>query len=214
VQRYSGNLIAVAVALAALAGFVDAIAFSLLGFFASFMSGNSTRLGVALSGGEAGYAAIAAALVLAFVAGVIAASVIARIASKRRGTAVLGLVAVLLALAALLGGVAPARLDLLLAAAAMGAMNGVFAEGGEVTIGVTYMTGSLVKLGQRLAAALIGERDRWDWLPYFALWVGFVAGAVMGAGAYLRIGMDALWIAAGAAALLAIVTWLVPTDAP
>ena len=81
----------------------------------------------------------------------------------------------------------------------MGAMNGVFAADGEVSVGVTYMTGSLVKLGQRLAAALIGERDRWDWLPYLALWSGFVAGAVMGAGAYLRLGMGALWVAAGVA---------------
>ena len=211
-QRYSGNLIAIAVALAALAGFVDAIAFSLLGFFASFMSGNSTRLGVALSDGETGNAAIAAALLLAFVAGVIAVAVVGRIATRRRGTAVLALVAILLALAALLDGIAPARLDLLLAAAAMGAMNGVFAEGGEVTIGVTYMTGSLVRLDQRLAAALMGERDRWDWLPFLALWGGFVAGAVMGAGAYLRIGMDALWVAAGAAVILSAIVGVVGAE--
>jgi len=212
VTRYSGNLVALAVALAALAGFVDAIAFSALGLFASFMSGNSTRFGVALSGGQPGLAAIAAALLLAFVAGVIAAAIVARLAGVRRGVMVLGMVAVLLALSAALSGIAPDRLDLLLAAAAMGATNGVFVADGEVTIGVTYMTGSLVRLGQRLAAALMGEGDRWGWLPYLALWGGFAAGAVMGAGAYLRIGLAGLWVAAGVAVVLAVVAGLVRTE--
>ncbi|WP_164153920.1 DUF1275 family protein, partial [Stenotrophomonas maltophilia] len=46
-QRTESPLVVIAICLAALAGFVDALAFtSLGGFFASFMSGNSTRLGV------------------------------------------------------------------------------------------------------------------------------------------------------------------------
>ncbi|MBN8808640.1 MAG: DUF1275 family protein [Sphingomonas sp.] len=201
-ERYSSRWIAIAVVLAALAGFVDAIVFTILGFFASFMSGNSTRLAVGLGSGAIGDAAIAAALVLAFVAGVIAGTVVARVAGARARGAVMGFVAVLLALSAALSEVAPARIDLLLAAAAMGAMNGVLAEGGEVTVGVTYMTGSLVKLGQRLAAALMGAGNRWAWLPYLALWSGFVAGAALGAGAALALGMTALWVAAGAAAVV------------
>lgn len=42
-----------AATLSALAGYVDAVGFMTLGgFFVSFMSGNSTRLGVGLSSGE------------------------------------------------------------------------------------------------------------------------------------------------------------------
>src|SRR3546814_19780604 len=53
-QRYQTPMIAAAVLLAVLAGFVDAIAYiSLGGFFASFMSGNTTRLGVGLATGTA-----------------------------------------------------------------------------------------------------------------------------------------------------------------
>lgn len=203
-HRYERPLIAIAVALAALAGFVDAIAFSALGFFASFMSGNSTRMGVALSGNELGNAAIAGALLLAFVAGVIVGTVVARAFAAQRKAAVMGLVTLLLLAAALLAGRIPVQIDLLIVAAAMGAANGVFARDGEVSIGVTYITGSLVKLGQKLAAALMGEGGRWDWLPYFALWTGFVAGAVMGAGAFFAIGLRALWFAAAAASALAI----------
>jgi len=48
-RRYDRPLIAAAVALAALAGFVDALGFlGLGGFFVSFMSGNTTRFGVAV----------------------------------------------------------------------------------------------------------------------------------------------------------------------
>src|SRR3546814_9729783 len=42
---------------------------------------------------------------------------------------------------------------LLLLAAAMGAENGVFLRDREVSIGVTYMTGTLVRVGQKLAEA-------------------------------------------------------------
>ena len=86
-------------------------------------------------------------------------------------------------------------------ALAMGAANAVFQRDGEVSIGVTYMTGTLVKLGQRLAAALLGG-DRWGWLPYLLMWSGLLAGAVAGAALYPLLGMAALWIAAAAAGLL------------
>lgn len=49
-ERYDHRRRRLAVALAGLAGFVDAIrTISAGGFFVSFMSGNTTRLGVALA---------------------------------------------------------------------------------------------------------------------------------------------------------------------
>jgi len=204
-RRYDPSLVAVAVALSGIAGFVDAIVFASSGFFASFMSGNSTRLGVGLGVGPRGDAVMAGSLVLAFLCGVVATSVIARVFERRRKVAVLVTVAVLLVASALGVGRMPDRLVLAIAASAMGALNGVFARDGEVSIGLTYMTGSLVKLGQGLAGALMGDADRWGWLRYLALWIGFVAGAVIGVGAWVRIGLTGLWIAAGAMAVLAVV---------
>lgn len=204
-QRTEPMYIAIAVCLAALAGFVDALAFtSLGGFFASFMSGNSTRLGVGLGTGMASDALIALALVMSFVAGVIVSSVIKRAVRQRRQAAVMAGVTALLAIAAAVAAIAPGPIVLLLLAAAMGLENGVFTRDGEVTIGLTYMTGSLVRMGQRLAGALMGDPDRWAWVPFLALWLGFVAGVVLGAGAQLRWGWTALWLAAGIAALLAL----------
>ncbi|PVX28195.1 YoaK family protein [Sphingomonas pokkalii] len=195
-QRTESPLIALAILLAALAGFVDALAFtSLGGFFASFMSGNSTRLGVGLGSGSPHDAAIAASLVMSFVAGVILSSVIVRARPRRHQPVVMAVVTLLLALAAGTAMVAPGPIVLLLMAGAMGAENGVFQRDGEVTIGLTYMTGSLVKMGQKLAAALMGDADRFGWVPYLALWLGFVSGVVIGAESQFRWGWNALWLA-------------------
>jgi uncharacterized membrane protein YoaK (UPF0700 family) len=202
-ERTDSPLFAVAVCLAALAGFVDALAFtSLGGFFASFMSGNSTRLGVGLGQGLGGDAATAGGLILSFVGGVIVSSVLVRAAGERHKIAVMATVTGLLTLAAVVATLMPGPLVLVLLAAAMGTENGVFNRDGEVTIGLTYMTGSLVRIGQKLAGALMGDRDRWGWVPYLALWLGFLAGAVSGAASQLRWGWEALWLAVLISALL------------
>lgn len=204
-QSYAPRFIALAVALAALAGFVDAIAFTRLGgYFVSFMSGNSTRLGVGIGLAD-GTAVLAAALILAFVAGVMGAAIIARRFAERRKVAVLGAVTATLAAAAALWMILPGPLPLLLVAAAMGMENGVFARDGEVAIGVSYMTGSLVRMAQRLAGALMGDPDRWAFVPHLMLWLGFAVGVVMGAKVGLAAADLALWIAALAAGGLTLV---------
>lgn len=72
-------------------------------------------------------------------------------------------VTILLGTAATIMQVQPNTKALLLLAAAMGAENGLFLRDGEVSIGLTYMTGSLVRMAQRLAGALMGDADRWTW---------------------------------------------------
>lgn len=202
--RYDKRIWIFAAGLSALAGFVDAVGFiELGGFFVSFMSGNSTRLAVGLGDGAGGIAALAASLIGSFVLGVVAGTLTARSAGARRGPVVLILVALLLAGAAIVGGQGVVTVAALLMAAAMGAENAVFERDGEVAIGLTYMTGTLVKLGQRATAALLGG-DRFGWLPYLLLWAGLIAGAITGALVHPRLGFGALWIAAGAAAALAL----------
>ena len=204
-DRTSQPLVVIAIFLACLAGFVDAIAFtSLGGFFASFMSGNSTRLGVGLGGGGLGEAAIAGALVMSFVSGVILASVTARAYAAHPRESVMVVVTALLIAAAAVGTLQPGPLVLILLAMAMGCENGVFNRDGQGGFGVTYLTGSLVRLGQKAANALMGDKDRWGWVPYLALWLGFVAGVVLGAASQWRWGWEALWAAPVAAAMLTV----------
>lgn len=185
-----------------MAGYVDAVGFLMTGgFFVSFMSGNSTRLAVGLAD-HAAYASFALGLIVLFVVGVALGALVGRLAKDRRGVAVLVLVSILLAGAATLVSCGLEQFAVLMLAAAMGAENTVFAEDGEVRIGLTYMTGTLVKLGKRITAALLGE-DRLGWAPYLLLWLGLVAGASLGATAYHYVGSQALWAAACVMALLA-----------
>lgn len=202
--HYPRSIRIFAICLSVVAGYVDAVGFIALGgFFVSFMSGNSTRLSVGLAGGS-GDVAMAGGLIAAFLLGVVLGSITGKFTpARRRPAAILGLVALLLGAASALASLGARTEALGLVAAAMGAKNTVFERNGEVSIGLTYMTGALVKVGQRLAAALLGARDRLGWLPYFLLWLGLVGGAVLGAVVYAYLGLNTLWLAAGMELLLA-----------
>ncbi len=201
-HRYARSHIALAIGASALAGYVDAIGFlSLEGFFVSFMSGNTTRLAVGVAGIPA-EALVAGRLILAFLGGVILGSLIGRLGGWRRQPMILILVALMIALGALAGMWGAPAIATLLVAAAMGAENTTFERDGEVAIGLTYMTGTLVKLGQRIARALAGG-PKMDWLPYAMLWLGLAAGAITGAVLWPFIGLGGLWLAAAWAVMLA-----------
>jgi uncharacterized membrane protein YoaK (UPF0700 family) len=200
--RFDRRIRLLAACLSALAGYVDALAFLKLGgFFVSFMSGNTTRLGVGLAQWSVN-AVIAGGLIATFVAGVFVGSLAGGAAGAHRRPAVLVLVSLLLAVAAALYLAGHDMSAIAAMALAMGAENAVFEENGDVRIGLTYMTGTLVKVGQRLAAAATGG-DRLAWAPYLLLWAGLVLGATAGAATYPRLGLGGLWIAAVAAAVLA-----------
>ena len=202
-NRYDKRVRTLAFGLAALAGFVDAIGFIKLGgFFVSFMSGNSTRLAVVDLPQGTSQAAIAASLIATFVLGVVLGSVAGTRAGGRRRPTVLALVGVLLAVAACLNMAGWERGAIVAMALAMGAENTIFEENGEARVGLTYMTGTLVKVGQRLAGMLSGG-NKTAWIPYLALWMGLVAGAVAGATFYPQLGLNALWLASIAAMFFA-----------
>lgn len=192
-----------AVCLAGLAGFVDATGYlSAHGYFVSFMSGNTTRLAVNLV--QDRRAALAPLLLIAgFVTGVVAGALVAAARGQARKPAVLALVAGLLLVAALAGHGGWHNLALAAMVLAMGAINNTFQRDGEVAVGVTYMTGALVRLGQAIAAAMMGRKGS-GWAPHALLWLGLFGGGVMGAAAYLHLAGAAPWIASGWAAVLAL----------
>ena len=75
---------------------------------------------------------------------------------------------------------------------AMGVENAVFQRQGDVGVGLTYMTGTLVRMGQRIATALYGGA-RWDWVPFLLLWAGLAVGGAIGAVSFLTFDVLALW---------------------
>jgi uncharacterized membrane protein YoaK (UPF0700 family) len=198
--------IALACALSALAGYVDAIGFLQLGgLFVSFMSGNSTRMGVYLAAGNWLAAAEALGLIALFVVGAAFGSLIVLGRGIHRQPWVLLAEALLLAAAALCYALGLPNLAVATIVMAMGMENAVFQIEGGGGLGLTYVTGALVKVGQYLAVAVTGG-DRLGWVPNLLLWAALAAGGVCGAVAYHWINLAAIWFAAaGAFALSAIV---------
>src|SRR6266849_4773491 len=197
--------IALACALSALAGYVDGIGFLHLGgLFVSFMSGNSTRMGVSLASGQWLPAAEALGLIALFVVGAAFGSLIVLGRGVHRQPWVLLAEAVLLAAAALCYAFGLANTAVAAIVLAMGLENAVFQIHGGAGLGLTYVTGALVKVGQLAAAALTGG-ERWGWAPNLLLWAAMVTGSLCGALAYLWINLAAIWFAAGAALALSAV---------
>jgi uncharacterized membrane protein YoaK (UPF0700 family) len=191
-----------ACALSALAGYVDGIGYLHLGgLFVSFMSGNSTRMGVSLAQAQWQDAAQALGLIALFVMGAAAGSLIVLGRGVHRQPLVLLAEALLLAIAALAYSFGLPNVAIGAIVLAMGLENAVFQIDGGAGLGLTYVTGALVKVGQFMAAALTGGA-RWAWTPNLLLWAALVAGSVGGALAYAWVNLGAIWLAAAAALAL------------
>lgn len=201
-HRYDPGRQRLAFGLAGLAGLVDATGFVVAGgYFTSFMSGNTTRMGVELVERPA-LALLPLGLIGCFVTGVVAGALVLRRVPGRHKRVLLGLVAGLLGLGAGTLGAGWPLMFLAASAMAMGLANNVFVRDGEVTVGVTYMTGALVRFGQGVAGRIIGQP-----LPatrgYGLLWSALALGAAAGGG----LCMIDRSLAAAAAFATAVALW-------
>jgi oxalate decarboxylase len=208
-----------ALTLALVAGAVDAIGvLTLAGLFTAHMSGNTARLGVALSQGDLRRAAPLAAAIGLFVAWIAAGALLAALLDDRAGAwrtpALLGaettlLVALLVAGALLVdNGEVRAQAGLrfyVLAALAIGAIGiqaSVLSRVGDQPVRTTYISGVLTNLAQQLAAALRGEGAALRRAVVLAgVAGGYLAGATGGGVLQARIH---LWSAAAPATVLLI----------
>jgi len=183
--RFDRSQQGLAIGISALAGFVDALGFvESSGFFVSFMTGNSTRLAVGVAEGtRAGL--VAGAIILLFVGGVVTGALVGARFAAHRARAVLALVTALLAAATALRFAALPTPAIACLAVAMGAVNAALQGRDGSVVGVTYMTGTLVQMGQKMANRLRGSGDG-RWMPHLLLWAGLVLGAVAGASTVLR----------------------------
>jgi uncharacterized membrane protein YoaK (UPF0700 family) len=148
------------------------------------MTGNSTRLAVGAAEWQVA-AMIAGGIIAIFVAGVVTGSLVAARFRRVRAAAVLGLVALLLFAATVLRVTDTGWPAIACLAFAMGTANAALEGQDGTVVGVTYMTGTLVQMGQKIANALRGEGDR-RWLHHFGLWAGLFGGAIVGARILLR----------------------------
>jgi uncharacterized membrane protein YoaK (UPF0700 family) len=171
------------------------------------MSGDSTQFAVGMSGRDPRLAGLTGGAVLVFVLGIVLGRLLSLSAPLRwRRALVLGIETLLLLAASATG--AEPRLTVLLMVLAMGVQNAAIHKAGQTTVGLTYVTGTLVRFGERLADALFSRdpQARWAWLPYLLLWAGLIAGAFVGAAAYRWLGLSAVLLPAAATAGLCALT--------
>ncbi len=173
---------ALAVCLAALAGWVDATGFIAFGgLFVSFMSGNSTEAAVSI-GVDPHPLFVAARAILAFVLGVVLGELAGGISQRYGRVLVLVLESLLLWLAAVAGLLAqPDAVVAALLGLAMGTQNASVHKAQGITLALTYVTGTLVHMGRAVAAALRGHGPWRAASPYLGLWLGLVLGGFAGA---------------------------------
>ncbi|GAB3136064.1 YoaK family protein [Tsukamurella serpentis] len=180
--------------LAGVAGMVGAVAFlHSAGYFVTFMTGNTERAVLTWFKASdaqqvAGAGALAAtALIVAFISGVTVASVCRRYfwAGHPHGPTVLTTGGLLFASGTdfLLDGFAEPEVrfvPILIITFSLGALNTSFTKNGEVSVPLSYVTGTLVKLGQGIERHATGNGTVYDWLGYALLYAGFLVGAAVG----------------------------------
>lgn len=173
--------------LAALAGLLGAAAFThSAGYFVTFMTGNSERAVLGSFRNEYWLSLAAALVLMCFVSGVVIASLCRRHfwVAHPHGPTVLTTLSLVIATGAdmIIDGWPASQvtfIPILFVAFGIGTLNTSFVKDGEVSTPLSYVTGTLVKMGQGIERHISGGAVT-DWLGYFLLWASFVGGAVIG----------------------------------
>jgi uncharacterized membrane protein YoaK (UPF0700 family) len=195
---------AFAVFLALVAGYLDGYGLLVLGTYVSFMSGNTTFAGLKSGQGNFQAALPSAIAVLSFVTGSFLGNLLSQSRLRYSRRLIFGVIAGLLATVAGLErhGLwnAPAAIALL--SLAMGMMNPALSNVGAESVSLTFVTGTLNRIGRNLAAAagrkpLTEGRGSGD--SYLAraridasVWSGFLVGAALSGMVALHFRMWAL----------------------
>lgn len=205
-----------ATALAIVAGYVDGYALRVFGLFVSFMSGNTTIAGTEAGQGQF-FTALAPALAIAgFVGGSFIGNWYAHSGLRYAQRLLWFMAAALIACFIVLNvhTFRNANLSLPMLSVAMGMMNPTVTSVGSEPVSLTFVTGTLNKVGDHLALAARHMQPTdaaapWDTQFYRAaletsVWVAFLLGATMSGLLTRYFGVIELAPAAVALALLAL----------
>jgi len=198
--------------LATIAGFVDAYGIIAYGVFVSFMSGNTTQTGYQAAEGEFGPASASALAILFFFVGAFAGALFVGPLGRRARRLVFTFVAA--TLAAIIG-LTQLRLlstgfGIAIVSFAMGVFNSALSRVGAQAVSLTFVTGTLSRVGSHLALAvrrapLTDSQGPWDThlrraLILARVWAGFIAGAIFAGAATPRFGA---WVLSAPVLILA-----------
>jgi uncharacterized membrane protein YoaK (UPF0700 family) len=188
-------------ALICVAGCVDAIGFlHLRGIFVSFMSGNSTRAAIDAIHGDFSLSLATLGIVALFVAGAFIGECIALRSPRRGRRIVLACVGALLTASAFTRG--PGIVPAIPIVLAMGIQNAALRKMGTANASLTYVTGSLVRLGEELAKLAAGKRTVWH--IHATMWACMFVGASAGTLLFSYFHASAFLVAAACVGMLII----------
>lgn len=194
----------VAMAIAALAGATDVYGLIRLhDLFVSFMSGNTTSMAIALANLDTARVALIAGILAMFVAGAAAGTALGEWAEPYHAAAVMAAVAFVLTIPLLHDPWTVPALTF-----AMGALNASMAQIGTTSIGLTYVTGAMVKFGSGIGRWAIGVKEKRDWLLHAPIWLSLFGGGVLGAIVRHQLGPRGYWPLPLCAALLVPSLWI------
>jgi uncharacterized membrane protein YoaK (UPF0700 family) len=190
-----------AICLALIAGYVDAYGLIAFDTYVSFMSGNTTQTGSMVGQGNLVAALPSAVAIVFFVAGSFAGTWLTHSGLRHSRQLLFGVVAALLAV--IIGVTqrdsSDAEVGIATLSLAMGMANTVISRVGVEAVSLTFVTGTLNRLGSHLALALKHEplRDAqgpWDTHSHRALllagiWAGFLIGALLAGAATMHFGV-------------------------
>lgn len=196
------------------AGYLDGYGLLVVGTYVSFMSGNSTMTG--LTAGQGNWAAVLAPAIaiVGFVAGSATGNAITHLRRHHAPRLVFLLIAALLLVVALVDLGRLKNVDVALLSFAMGMVNPVLPKIGAEAVSLTFMTGTLSRIGGHLGLAVIGasvpgSEGAWDTHLHRArigaqLWTSFLIGAALSGLAMSVARNIALWPAIAVMLLIAL----------
>jgi uncharacterized membrane protein YoaK (UPF0700 family) len=195
--------------LAALAGVLGATAFThSAGYFVTFMTGNAQRAVLGYFRDDVVLSISAGLLIVAFVLGVVVSSVCRRHfwVAHPHGPTVLTTLSLFAATVVDIFdlGWDQNELDfppIFLLAFGIGALNTSFVKDGETSVPLSYVTGTLVKMGQGIERHIAGGHLS-DWLGHFLLFASFILGATAGGGISLIVNGTGMLVVASAVCAL------------
>lgn len=187
-----------------MAGYVDGYGLRVLNNYVSFMSGNTTFAGLAAGEGKLRAALPPSVAIAGFLAGSFAGSWIAHSGYRQARRLLFAVSAGLLALFLVLNfrGSLNANVGLAMLSSAMGLLNPAVPRIGTEPLSLTFVTGTLNKIGGHLALAARRERPKdaeslrdthlRRAILEGCVWSAFLAGAVLSGAAASRLGRVAL----------------------
>jgi uncharacterized membrane protein YoaK (UPF0700 family) len=179
-----------AMCLSLTAGYLDGYGLLVLGTYVSFMSGNTTAAGVRTGQADLSLVVSPVIAIAAFLAGSFAGNVVAYSGLRHVHRVLFGLVAALLIMALQLQSDAVFKhVSIAALSFGMGMVNPAISRIGSEAVSLTFVTGTLSRIGNHLALGLrgvpvSGSQGPWDTHLYRArigaqLWSAFIGGAAL-----------------------------------